>query len=387
MDRFDVIVVGAGSIGVPTALALAEAGLRPLVLDAAASLGQGAHKAAIGGVRATHGDAAKVRIALEGLATFREWHALYGDDIEWVTSGYCFVAYRKQERTMLQRLVERQRMVGLDVAWYGAQALLERVPALLRDGLLGGTLSPGDGHCSTLKAGHAMAAAARRAGATFRFGERVLELTRRGKAISGVRTDRGSYAAPFVVNAAGAAAARVAASVGERLAIVSELHEAGITEAVAPFLAPLVVDVRPGPGSANVYCYQTQSGQVIFCLTPDPPILADGEPSDHGETSAFLPQAARRLTALIPRLGDARVRRTWRGVYPMTPDGSPLLGASRHLDGLVHAAGMCGQGFMLGPGVGTLVARLVRGELRDQDHDTLEAWSPERDFQQSEALR
>lgn len=387
MERFDVIVVGAGSIGVPTALALAESGVRTLVLDAAASLGQGAHKAAIGGVRATHGDAAKVRVGLEGLATFRDWQAQYGDDIEWITSGYCFVAYREQERAMLQRLVERQRMVGLDVTWCSAQELHARVPALLRDGLLGGTFSPGDGHCSTLKAGHAMAAAARRAGAVFRFGERVLELTSRGDAVSGVRTDQGWYAAPYVVNAAGAAAARLAASVGDRLEIVSELHEAGVTEAVAPFLAPLVVDVRPGPGSANVYCYQTHLGHVMFCLTPDPPILADGEPSDHGETSAFLPQAARRLTALIPRLGGARVRRTWRGVYPMTPDGSPLLGASRHLDGLVHAAGMCGQGFMLGPGVGTLVARLLRDELREHDQDTLEAWSPARAFQRSEALR
>lgn len=387
MEGFDAIVVGAGSIGVPTALALAEAGLRPVVIDAAASLGQGAHKAAIGGVRATHGDPAKVRVGLESLAAFRDWHESYGDDIEWVTAGYCFVAYRPEESTMLQRLVQRQRAVGLDIEWLAADALHARVPALAADGLLGGTFSPGDGHCSTLEAGHAMASAAQRAGAVFRYGERVLELTRRGDRVSGVRTDLGVYEAPFVVNAAGAAAAAVASLVGERLEIVSELHEAGITEAVAPFLGPLVVDVRPGPGSANVYCYQTQRGQLIFCLTPDPPIVGTGEPRDHGETSPFLPQAARRLVALIPRLRHARVRRTWRGVYPMTPDGSPLVGPSPRLEGLVHAAGMCGQGFMLGPGVGTLVARLLRDELRAEDHDTLAAWAPERAFERVEALR
>lgn len=48
------------------------------------------------------------------------------------------------------------------------------------------------------------------------------------------------------------------------------LHEAGITEPVAPFLAPLVVDIRPGPGSANVYFFQQASGQLVFCLTPSP---------------------------------------------------------------------------------------------------------------------
>lgn len=383
MERFDVIVVGAGSIGVPTALALAEAGLRTVVLDAAASLGQGAHKAAIGGVRATHGDAAKVRVGRESVATFEGWHETHGDDIEWVTSGYAFVAYRPEEARMLRALTVRQREVGLDVDWLGGADLHARVPALVRDGLLGGTLSPGDGHCSTLKAGHAMAAAARRAGATFRFGERVLDVTRNGAAVTGVRTDRGAYAAPVVVNAAGGAAPALASAVGDELPIVSELHEAGITESVAPFLGPLVVDVRPGPGSANVYTYQTRGGQIMFCLTPDPPLFGDDDP----ETSTFLPLVARRLVALLPRVRHARVRRTWRGVYPMTPDGSPLLGWSERASGLLHAAGMCGQGFMLGPGVGTLVARMVQGELHAEDHDTLTAWRPQRAFERAEVLR
>ena len=382
-ERFDAIVVGAGSVGVPTALALAESGLRPLVIDAAASLGQGAHKAAIGGVRATHGDPAKVRVATESLATFRTWHEVYGDDIEWVSAGYAFVAYRSAEAMALRRLAQRQRAVGLDVAWLDGDALHERVPALRREGLLGGTFSPGDGHCSTLKAGHAMAAAARRAGATFRFGERVLELTLRAHAVVGVRTERGAYEAPVVVNAAGSVAEALAASVGDVLRIAPELHEAGITEAVAPFLGPLVVDIRPAPGSANVYAYQTSGGQVIFCLTPDPPLVGD----DLGDTSAFLPQVARRLLDIVPRLRYARVRRTWRGVYPMTPDGSPLVGWSRSVEGLVHAAGMCGQGLMLGPGVGSLVARMVRGELRSRDRETLAAWRPERTFERVEALR
>ncbi|MFN2121537.1 MAG: FAD-dependent oxidoreductase, partial [Anaerolineales bacterium] len=40
-EQYDVIVVGAGSVGTPTAMSLAEAGLRTLVLDDRASVGQG----------------------------------------------------------------------------------------------------------------------------------------------------------------------------------------------------------------------------------------------------------------------------------------------------------------------------------------------------------
>ena len=381
--HFDAIVIGSGSVGVPTALALAEAGLRPLVLDERASLGQGAHKAAIGGVRATHGDPAKIRVGRESLATFSTWGEVYGDDIEWVTSGYVFVAYREQEELAFHRLLREQRRHGLDIAWLDAEALLERVPDLVREGLRGGTFSAGDGHCSTLLVGQAMAAAARRAGASFHFGERVVELLVERGAVAGVRTERGRYAAPLVINAAGAGAGAVAALAGESVDVKAELHEAGITEPAAPFLGPLVVDVRPGPGSANVYCYQARTGQVIFCLTPEPPLYGD----DLGETSTFLPLVAERLMRLIPRLQHLRVRRTWRGVYPMTPDGSPLVGWSKECAGLVHAVGMCGQGLMLGPGVGTLIARMVRDELRADDHDTLRAWDPARAFVGQEVLR
>jgi sarcosine oxidase subunit beta len=44
----------------------------------------------------------------------------------------------------------------------------------------------------------------------------------------------------------------------------------------------MVVDLRPGPGSKNYYFYQNVHGQVVFCITPDPPILG----TDTRETSA-----------------------------------------------------------------------------------------------------
>ena len=122
---------------------------------------------------------------------------------------------------------------------------------------------------------------------------------------------------------------------------------------------------------------------MIFCLTPDPPIWGE----DRRATSAFLPQVAKRLVALMPRLRHLRVRRTWRGVYPMTPDGSPLVGWSDGTQGLLHAAGTCGQGFMLGPGIGSLVARMVQGTTTAEDAPTLAAWAPHRAFAGQEALR
>ena len=83
-DTFDVVIVGAGSVGLPTALFLAEQGIKPLVIDQFASAGQGSNKAAIGGIRATHSSPAKIHLCLESL---RDLLDLGGDATATTSSG------------------------------------------------------------------------------------------------------------------------------------------------------------------------------------------------------------------------------------------------------------------------------------------------------------
>ena len=93
------------------------------------------------------------------------------------------------------------------------------------------------------------------------------------------------------------------------------------------------------------------------------------------------------MVNLLPRLKNLRVRRAWRGLYPMTPDGSPLVGWNRDLKGLLHATGMCGQGLMLAPGVAEVVARMIAGKTTANDKIILKEFSPYRDFKGQEALK
>jgi sarcosine oxidase, subunit beta len=383
IPRYDVVIIGAGSIGTPAAFALAGAGVRTLVVDSGDSVGQGSNKAAIGGVRATHSDPAKIRLNLRSLEILSTWQETHGEDIEWHRGGYVYIAYREREERILRDLLAIQKTYGLNIDWLDRDAMLEILPDLNHDGLLGGTYSPDDGHCSTLLTTHAFYDHARQLGAEFRFGERVTALPVEGGRIRGVTTDHGRYGADVVINAAGASARKVAQMAGLDVPVTPDSHEAAITEPVARFLHPMVVDIRPAPGSTNYYFYQHYTGQIIFCITPSPQIWGE----DRRETSAFLPMVARRLVDLMPRLANIRVRRTWRGLYPMTPDGSPLVGWSREVEGLLLAVGMCGQGFMLGPGMGELIARMVEARLTPDDCETLEILSPYRKFLGEEKLK
>jgi sarcosine oxidase subunit beta len=380
---FDVIIVGAGSVGTPAALAMAEAGLKVLVLDGHASVGQGSNKHAIGGLRATFSDPAKIRIGLRSLEIVSGWKKDRGEDLEWRRGGYSFVAYTEQDKAGLQELLVTQKAFGLNIDWLDRGPILEAIPDLNPDGLLGGTFSPEDGHASPLLAAHAFWAHAKRAGAEFRFNEAIKGLIIEGGAVRGVSTDQGDYGADIVVNAAGGWAADVGRMAGITLPVNPDSHEGAVTEPVAHFLNPMVVDIRPLPGSANYYFYQHATGQIIFCITPNPSIWG----TDRRETSSFLPMVAQRMVDLMPRLRHLRVRRTWRGLYPMTPDGFPLVGWAREVRGLLLAVGMCGQGFMLGPGLGEILAHMVQDNLPAKDREILEFLSPYREFKGMEKLK
>jgi sarcosine oxidase, subunit beta len=380
---YDVIVIGAGSVGLPTALFLAEAGVSTLVIDQFAGPGQGSNKAAIGGIRATHSSPAKIRLCLESLGIFSTWEAAHGDDIEWFRGGYVFVAYREEEERSLKDLLKIQQRYGLNIRWLERDELVALVPHINREGLRGGTYSPEDGSASPMMSSAAFYRRAVELGVQFRFGERVTDVVKRRSGVVGVRTDKGGYATETVVNAAGAWARPIAQSAGLDTPVVPDSHEAGITEPVARFFTPMLVDIRPTEGARNYYFYQHKPGGIVFCITPDPPIVG----TDRRETSEYLPMIANRMVGLMPKLANVKVRRTWRGLYPMTPDGAPVVGWSKKVEGYLHAEGMCGQGYMLGPGVGAVLSRTVRGVASKEDQAILDELRPDREFGGEEALK
>ncbi len=359
--EFDAIVIGAGSVGNPTAYFLAREGVRTLVLDEMPSSGQGQNKAAIGGVRATHSDPAKIRLGQQSLEIFAQWKAATGTDIGWKKGGYCFPAFDEQVEATLQKLLPIQKSHRLNIDWHDAEGIRRVVSGITPVGLRGGTYSPDDGQVSPLKAAESFTQEAVRLHAEYRYREAVTSLVTEDHTVTGVRTQNGEYHAPCVIIAAGTHATRLCQMAGLDLPVLPESHEAGISAPVQEFLGPLVVDLRPGPEgkTINFYFGQDSDGQIIFCYTPKEKFPGENRTS----TFEFMPIVAARLVNLIPRLKNLTIRRVWRGLYPMTPDGNPIVGKAPNVNGLLLGIGMCGQGFMLGPGVGMNLASLaIRGK-------------------------
>jgi len=379
---YDVIIVGCGSVGNPTAYQLAKSGLKVLVIDKRSSAGQGENKTAIGGVRATHSDPGKISLCLESIRIFSTWKDIYGFDIEWKTGGYCFPVYDSSIENTLKSLLPFQKEYGLNINWVSAKDIQEIIPGVNSNGLLGGTYSPEDGQVSSILAPVAFQREAVNCGAEYHFNEKVIAYHKEGNKITGVKTDKSSYSACWVVLAAGSDAAEHGNMLGIDIPITPDSHEAGISAPIEYFLEPLVVDLRPGPDgkTTNFYFGQNKKGQVIFCYTPKDLFIGTNRES----LSEFLPVLATRMIALIPKFKNLLIRRVWRGCYPMTPDGVPIIDFAPGLEGLILAVGMCGQGLMLGPGVGKNIASLIIDSTPCISVEAQECFSCERDLYKSD---
>ena len=217
-------------------------------------------------------------------------------------------------------------------------------------------------------------------GTEFRYNESVTGflIDKNNSIIRGVKTNKGEYRADSIVNAAGAHASAICKMAGLDIPVHPDSHEAGISAPVKQFLEPLVVDIRPGVEgrTANFYFGQNSEGPIIFCYTPIK--IFPGE--DRRCTSEFMPIMARRLVDLIPRLKNLTIRRLWRRLYPMTPDGVAVVGKPSNVNSFYLGIGMCGQGLMMGPGVAKNLSSLIVKGKPDINKDVFNLLSPDRDF-------
>jgi sarcosine oxidase, subunit beta len=363
MKNYDILIIGAGSIGVPAAYYLAKKGLKTCVIEKLPSEGRGQNRAAIGGIRATHSDPAKIKICQMTIDIMNKFESEHGIDVDWIDGGYLFPVYDEVFEGKLKKLLDIQKKFNLNINWIDSSGVQELVPGINPENLLGGTYSPEDGSASPLKVSGAYLKLARDEKADFVFGEEVIAIKTENGTITTVETDKEKYSAGIVINASGGYAKETGALCGVEIPVDPDCHEAGITEPVKPFFKPMVVDIRSDEHSSNYYFYQNKEGQVVFCITPRPQIFG----KDTDNTSEFLPLVVKRMLKLYPRLRNLRIRRTWRGLYPMTPDGFPIVGWTNEIKNLFLAVGMCGQGFMLGPGLGSIISDILADNSKEFD--------------------
>jgi sarcosine oxidase subunit beta len=81
----------------------------------------------------------------------------------------------------------------------------------------------------------------------------------------------------------------------------------------------------------------------------------------------FLERVIEKAVHRAPLMEQAKVLRGWGGLYSVTPDENPIIGAVPGIKGLFTATGFSGHGFQHGPSVGRILSELILKGSTDFD--------------------
>ena len=182
--------------------------------------------------------------------------------------------------------------------------------------------------------------------------------------ILGVETARGFIASRKVGVAVAGSSSRVMAMAGLRLPIESHVLQAFVTEGLKPVLDGVITF-----GAGHFYISQSDKGGLVFG--------GDIDGYNSYAQRGNLPVVEDVLEggmALMPRIGRARLLRSWGGIMDMSMDGSPIIDRTP-VEGLYLNAGWCYGGFKATPASGYAFAHLL---VTDTPHKTAAAFRLDR---------
>jgi sarcosine oxidase, subunit beta len=357
--EYEVVIVGAGVIGLYTAYHLARAGVQRILVVDRGFLSNGASGRNGGGIRQQWETQATLRLARESVAAYRRFGRDLGYNVWFRQGGYLFLAATETELARLREVHRMVRSEGLPAEELSPERIHDRVPALSLDQVVGGTFLHSDGTLYPFPAVWGLYEAVRSLGVEVTLGVEATGAERDTSGVTAITTTAGRLVTHWIVNAAGGWSSDLARRVGLEPANVASRHEILATEPLKPFLDPMIV--RAGDG---LYFSQTMRGEIVGGLTiAHPPGTGAGMPS----SPAFLRSMARALVGLVPRLAPVGVLRAWSGFYDDTPDGLPIIGEAAGLPRFVQANGFGGHGLMLAPAATRRVAQVVLGQKSDLD--------------------
>lgn len=406
-EAADVVIVGAGVIGVSTALFLAEAGHSVLVCEKGRVAGEQSSRN-WGWVRQQGRDPDELPIMMESIRLWDGMAERIGADVGFVRKGVLYLAETESDQARFEAWAEIAREHQLDTRLL-TPAEVESLAPGIRGPWRGGLFTASDGRAEPFTAVPAMARSARERGVAIAENCAVRTVETEAGRVAAVATERGRVRTSAVVCAAGhwsstflrnlgidlpqlsvkATVARTAAvdgrfevnAAGPDLAMrrrrdggytlaIADFHEHYVTLDSFRHLSPFMPHLR---ASWREIGLRLDGGTLRSLTAPrrwtgdDVTVFERRRVLDPPPSRKALARMRSLLPRRLPALAETPIVEAWAGMIDTLPDVVPAIGEAAAPRGLFLATGFSGHGFGIGPGAGRVLADLVRGNAPGHD--------------------
>jgi len=349
----DVVLIGAGVIGLSIAEELAAHGQSVLVLDQGTpgkeSSWAGAGMLPPGNLAAARTPEAKLRglSARMWEATSRRLKQETGIDNGYLPCGSLCIG-REQDRARLDEEIGNYEAEGIELERLNAEGI-RKYESQVSPNYSYGYRLPGAGQVRNPRHLSAMLCSATAKGVEIRGGLPCLGFESRGERVTGVRTPQGTIGGGTFIVTGGAWSSEL-------------MREGGCTIAVRPVRGQIVL-LRTVPRILN---HLVEVGIKYLVPRADERVLLGATQEEVGFDKSNTLEGIEELLSfgrgLVPELNRATIERTWAGLRPGSADGLPVMGRLPRFENAYVAAGHFRSGLQMSLGTAQLMRQLILGE-------------------------
>ncbi|MEM9277800.1 MAG: FAD-binding oxidoreductase [Pseudomonadota bacterium] len=410
----DVVVVGAGVIGMFAALYMARAGLKVVVCEKGRVACEQSSRN-WGWIRQHGRDRAELPIMMEASRLWEEADKETGGRTGFKRGGVCYLASSEAKLARRESWLDIARECQLDTRMLTKAEVDELIDRSGANGSAhqwaGASYTPSDARAEAWQAIPAIAELAHSHGVTIRENCAVRGLDIQGGKIAGVVTENGIVKCEQVIVAAGAWTSLFLKRHGFNIPQLSVRSTVCQTVPLPEVFEGNAADETLAFRRRNDGSYNLAGGARHDCyIGPDAfrhffkylPVAAEHLPDttfrfaaptgfpdawdtarkwadddktpfenmrvlDPAPNLKQVEKIRENFATRFPHMGKPEVRKAWAGMIDCMPDVVPIVDRVPALDGLIVATGMSGHGFGIGPGFGKILTAMVQGNPAGHD--------------------
>jgi len=228
------------------------------------------------------------------------------------------------------------------------------VPQMVTDDVALASYEPRSGYADPSSTANALMNRARELGATIVQYTSVQAILTSGTKVTGVRTEAGTVQAPVVVNCAGLWAGRLLAPLVIEVSVQPTRHQ------MCFFRRPSGFDQHPAIIDRPQHTYmRPEHGDLMIHGVSTYHEVVDADDYDEGVDREEILRNAQLIAHRFPVMENGLSMGGYSGLYDVTPDKQPVLGAIPEYAGLFADFGWSGHGFKHSPVIGDIVSDVV----------------------------